>query len=73
MAYAAGWCAELWAHATGNPSIISREKVREARCPYWTCDARRAAQEIGFEARTPLDAGLAETLAWYREAGWLKY
>jgi nucleoside-diphosphate-sugar epimerase len=73
MAYAAGWCAEMWAHLTGKPGIISREKVREAQCPYWTCDARRAAEEIGFEARTPLEEGLAETLAWYREAGWLKY
>lgn len=72
-AYAAGWCAEMWAHAKGKPGILSREKVREAQCRYWTCDARRAAEEIGFEARTPLEAGLAETLAWYREAGWLKY
>ena len=73
VAYAAGWGAEMWAHLTGKPGIISREKVREAQCSYWTCDVRRAAEEIGFEARTPLDAGLAETLAWYREAGWLKY
>jgi dihydroflavonol-4-reductase len=73
VAYAAGWCAEMGAHLAGKPGIISREKVREAQCSYWTCDTRRAAEEIGFEARTPLDAGLAETLAWYREAGWLKY
>ena len=72
-AYAAGWCAELWAHLTRKPSIISREKGKEAECPYWTCDTRRAAAELGFEARTSLDAGLAETLSWYREAGWLKY
>ena len=72
-AYAAGWCAEMWAHLADKPGILSREKVREAQCRYWTCDTRRAAQEIGFEARTPLDVGLAETLAWYREAGWLKY
>jgi nucleoside-diphosphate-sugar epimerase len=73
VAYAAGWCAEMWARATGEPGILSREKVREAQCPYWICDPRRAAEEIGFQARTTLDAGLAETLAWYREAGWLKY
>jgi nucleoside-diphosphate-sugar epimerase len=73
VAYAAGWCAEMGAHLTRKPGILSREKVREAQCPYWTCDTRRAAEEIGFEARTPLEAGLAETLAWYREAGWLKY
>ena len=72
-AYAAGWCAEMWSRLTGNPGIVSREKVREAQCRAWICDARLAAQEIGFEAQTPLHAGLAETLAWYKEAGWLKY
>ena len=73
VAYAAGYGAEIWARLTGNPGIVSREKVAEAQCPYWTCDTRRAATELGFEARTSLDAGLAQTLAWYREAGWLKY
>jgi dihydroflavonol-4-reductase len=73
VAYAAGFGAEIWARLTGNPGIVSREKVAEAQCPYWTCDTRRAATELGFEARTSLEAGLAQTLAWYREAGWLKY
>lgn len=73
VAYAAGWGAEMWAHLTSKPGIISREKVTEAQCSYWTCDTRRAAVEIGFEAGTSLDAGLAQTLSWYREAGWLKY
>jgi len=73
LAYAAGLGAEVWARLSGKAGIISREKVREAQCTYWTCDTRRAAAEIGFEARTSLDAGLAQTLTWYREAGWLKY
>ena len=72
-AYAAGFGAEVWARLTGKPGIISREKVAEALCPYWTCDTRLAASELGFGAPTSLDAGLALTLAWYREAGWLKY
>ncbi|HSR08394.1 MAG TPA: NAD-dependent epimerase/dehydratase family protein [Bryobacteraceae bacterium] len=72
-AYAAGLGAEMFARLTGKPGIISREKVAEALCPYWTCDTRLSASEIGFEARTSLDAGLALTLEWYREAGWLKY
>jgi nucleoside-diphosphate-sugar epimerase len=73
VAYAAGFGAEIWARLTRNPGIVSREKVAEAQCAYWTCDTRRAAAELGFEARTSLEAGLAQTLAWYREAGWLKY
>jgi nucleoside-diphosphate-sugar epimerase len=73
VAYAVGLGAEAWSHLTRQPGIISREKVAEARCRWWTCDTRRAAAELGFEARTPLATGLAETLAWYKEAAWLKY
>jgi nucleoside-diphosphate-sugar epimerase len=73
VAYAVGLGAEAWSHITRRPGIISREKVAEARCRWWTCDTRRAAAELGFEARTPLDAGLAQTLAWYKEAAWLTY
>jgi len=73
VAYAVGLGAEVWSQITRKSGIISREKVAEARCRWWICDTRRAAAELGFEARTPLNAGLAETLAWYKEAAWLKY
>jgi dihydroflavonol-4-reductase len=73
VAHAVGYGAEVWSRITGKPGIVSREKVAEAQCMAWTCDAGRAAAELGFQAATSLDAGLAETLAWYKEAGWLKY
>jgi nucleoside-diphosphate-sugar epimerase len=65
--------SEMWSRISRNPAIISREKVAEARCRFWTCDPARAAADFGFEAPTPLAAGLAKTLAWYKEAGWLTY
>jgi len=73
VAHCAGYCAELWSRVTRVPGIISREKVAEARCAAWICDSRRATAELGFTAGTPLETGLATTLEWYREAGWLKY
>jgi len=73
VARAAAGCAELWSRFTRRPGILSRDKVTEACCRAWTCDSRRAARELGFEASTPLDAGLARTLAWYKEAGWIRY
>jgi dihydroflavonol-4-reductase len=73
IAYAVGCCAELWSGISRKPGILSREKVREAQCRYWTCDTRRAAHELGFEARTSLALGISETLAWYRQMGWLRY
>ena len=73
LARAAGWGAEVWSQLTGKPGIVSREKVTEAACRFWTCDTRRAAAELGFNAPTSLEDGLAETLLWYKEAGWLTY
>jgi len=73
VARAVGLCAELWAQVTRRPAIVSRAKVAEAQCPAWTCDPRRAAAELGFQAHTVIEDGLAETLAWYKEAGWIRY
>lgn len=72
LAYAAGFCAEAVSLCRARPSIISREKVREACRPYWTCDPSRAAREIGWSARTGLREGVAETLEWYKRSGWLR-
>jgi nucleoside-diphosphate-sugar epimerase len=72
-AYGVAYCAEMWSRVTRVAGILSREKIAEAQCAAWICDHRRASAELHFEARTSLGAGLAKTLAWYREAGWLKY
>jgi nucleoside-diphosphate-sugar epimerase len=71
IANVVGGCAELKSRFTGKPGILSREKIREARCPYWTCDTTRATAELAFTAPTGIETGLAGTLAWYKEAGWL--
>ena len=59
-AYAVGSAPKCGRHLTGKPGIISREKVAEARCRSWTCDAGRAAAELGFEAPPPLETGLRQ-------------
>ncbi|HTS64358.1 MAG TPA: NAD-dependent epimerase/dehydratase family protein [Candidatus Acidoferrales bacterium] len=71
VASAVGMSAEIWARFAGKASIVSREKIREAKCRAWTCQTGRATDELGFTAPTGIDEGLARTLAWYREAGWL--
>lgn len=72
-ARATAFGAEMWSRIIRRPGILSRDKVTEACCPAWTCDPGRAARELGFEAPTSLEAGLARTLAWYKEAGWIRY
>jgi dihydroflavonol-4-reductase len=70
-AYTAGWMAECWSRITRQPGILSRDKVREAMHARWTCTSNRACHELDFLAKTPLEDGLARTIAWYREQGWL--
>jgi dihydroflavonol-4-reductase len=73
VARAVGYGAEFWSRVSRKPSVFSRDKIREALCRSWTCDTRRAAAELDFHARTSLEIGLAATLAWYKEAGWLHF
>jgi|SRR5580658_819976 dihydroflavonol-4-reductase len=72
-AYSLGLCAEGWTRLSGKPGILSRDKVLEACCAGWVCDPGRAGRELGFRASTSLEEGLRRTLAWYKEAGWLKF
>jgi len=72
-AYALGLMAEWWTRLSGKPGILSRDKVAEACCVGWVCDPGWAWRELGFCASTGLEDGLGRTLAWYKEAGWLKF
>ena len=72
-AYGVGCLAEVWSTITRKPGMVSRDKIADAICARWVCDTRRASAELGFDAKTPLETGLLETLAWYKEAGWIKY
>jgi len=73
LARAVGYAAEIWSSLRRRPGIVSREKIAEAECASWTCDTRRASRELGFTASTSLEEGIARSLAWYKEAGWLNY
>jgi nucleoside-diphosphate-sugar epimerase len=62
---------EVWSGLRGQPGILSRQKYREARAAGWVCDVRRLRDELGFECRTGVREGIARTLGWYRQNGWL--
>ena len=59
------------ASLTGKPALINRDKANELTQDYWTCSPEKAARELGFTARIPLGEGVAGTLRWYKEKGWL--
>jgi nucleoside-diphosphate-sugar epimerase len=71
MAHTLAFLSEVSSRLRGSQSILSREKVREARCRYWVANTSRAERELGFQAATSLEDGIAKTFAWYRNSGWL--
>lgn len=68
-----GAAADLLARLRKRPGIVSRDKVREAACRYWTCDTSRVRNELGYKPELSFQEGAASTLAWYREEGWLNF
>jgi len=71
MLRAAVGCAEAWAKATGRPVRLTRERLADWTEPDWTVDDTRARTELGYAPSQSIEAGIAETAAWYRSAGWI--
>jgi GDP-L-fucose synthase len=60
--------AELVADATGFEGAIVWDTSKPNGYPRRKLDTSRAERLFGFRARTPLREGIAQTVAWYREA-----
>jgi dihydroflavonol-4-reductase len=71
-ARAAAMVSEAVARLRDRPTILNRDKIREAHGGCWTCSPEKAGQDLQWRPRAHLDALLAETAHWYREAGWLE-
>lgn len=63
--------SDLASRVTGKTSVMSLQKVPELVARAWTCESNRLCADTGFKCRTALSAGIAKTLAWYRENHWL--
>jgi nucleoside-diphosphate-sugar epimerase len=62
---------DVWSRLTGKPNVLSLQKYAELRASGWVCDSKRLAEDTGYVCPTHLRQGMGETLAWYREHGWL--
>ncbi len=64
---AVAWVAEGIARLRGRPGMVNRGKIAELYHPDWVSREGRLA----LADPTSFDRGFAETVNWYREAGWL--
>ena len=67
---AAGRVAEWAGRVRGTLPPLTRDKAEAARHA-WTCSVEKAAARFGYAPRIGLGDGMAETVAWYRNEGWL--
>jgi len=63
--------SEAVSRITGDASLLTLDKIREATVRSWACSAAKAREQLAFAPPLPLDARLRETAAWFREQGWL--
>lgn len=56
---------------TGRPTALNNDKYRIMKQRNWRCDIEPARAELGYEPRYRLERGVAETIRWYKDNGWL--
>jgi dihydroflavonol-4-reductase len=54
-----------------KPSVLNFEKGRDMVQDNWTVDISKAQLELGYAQQVGLADGIRETVAWYRENGWM--
>jgi nucleoside-diphosphate-sugar epimerase len=59
------------ARLVGRATLLNRDKADEFLAPAWTGDPAPLTRDTGWRAAHDLASGLAETVAWYRQEGWL--
>lgn len=64
-------CGEYIGRATGKMSVLNNDKFNILRQRNWRCDIEPACDELGFTPRVKLREGVAKTVKWYKDNGWL--
>ena len=57
--------------ATGRATPFGMDKLRDASAPGWVCSTAKAQEQLDFAPAASLQDRYHETVAWYREHGWL--
>ncbi|MCR5132243.1 MAG: SDR family NAD(P)-dependent oxidoreductase [Prevotella sp.] len=65
------WCGECVGQLTGKISALNNDKYHILKQRNWRCDIEPARRELGFTPVYQLERGVKETMAWYKENGWL--
>ena len=56
---------------SSKAAVLNSEKLLELMAVNWSCEIDKAKYDLGYYPLFNLDAGLTETLNWYKENKWL--
>ncbi len=62
---------EFVAGLSGKIPLLSRQKILELSQTAWTCDGETFRSKVNFQPQYDLRSGMAQTINWYRERGWI--
>ena len=63
--------AKLSERLAQGATIINSDKLREIKHSYWTCNSKKAENELGFIPKVTLKEGIKWTADWYKIQKWL--
>ncbi|MBD8389522.1 NAD(P)-dependent oxidoreductase [Dysgonomonas sp. BGC7] len=63
--------AEDISKITKQPSTLNRDKYKIMKQRNWVCDTEPLIKDLGFSPKYNLEAGLKESVEWYKNNGWL--
>lgn len=69
---AAGAAAEIAARLVGGPPVFDRRRARDLTRRSFTSSIEDTRRALGWSPKISLREGMAETVRWYRDQGWLK-
>jgi UDP-glucose 4-epimerase len=68
---AIAFIAEKVGSLTNKATVLNTEKLKELTGVNWACEIEKAKYDLGYNPVYNLDAGLNETLNWYKTNKWL--
>ena len=63
--------AQWGASLVGKSSTLNSDKYNIMKQRNWRCDITPLYRELGYKPEYPLERGVKETIAWYKEEKWL--
>lgn len=71
LVYTVAAIAQFLAMFSSKAATFNLEKARDFVQSNWTCDVSKAKNDFGFSQKVKLEAGIKDTIDWYREMKWL--